>query len=678
MQAQAQFTIHSLNDVVTSATAPTNPYKGQLWMKSSVTPPVLYTYNGSSWVEANGTSTLRSNITTLTTKEANLESNLNGLTSTVSTVTTRVTTLEDDYGTISEDVEVLEGAVSVLRQTSTALTTRISNAEGKITTHTTDISGLKTRVTNAEGDITDLTATIDGVESRVETAEGNISTITQNVTGITSRVSTAEGNISSLQQADAWISMEVALKADKDGGSQSSFGWSLDSDGFYLYSNSNTVLTATSSGITVNGEINTTSGTIGNLTIGGILYFGGNSEWYIDPNYEDHSFYVSLPGLRIDEGSGAVFSGNLSAPSGNIGGFTISTSSIYKTKTSYASTTSGVYLGTDGIGLGAGTFYVSSAGYLYSKSGSIGGFTITASSIYKTKSSYSSTTSGVYVGNDGIGLGAGSFYVTSAGYLYATNASITGSIYASGGTIGNLTIIDRLSFGGNEEYYLDPNYDNGSWNIYLKNFRVDDTNAYFSGQLSAPTGNIGGFTIATSKIYKSKTTYNSTTAGVYIGTDGIGLGAAKFYVTSNGDLTATSATITGTISNVDTAGWGIRIVDNRIEIVQHSNTISQIYGSSGYYNAKGNAVTNGMHISSLLHVGGDLVCGRCLGISTGNGIYVSGKLALTMGQIKVSSGDTFIGGSSSRYLLIYCGLIVGISESAYSGIYDYTEKTYTG
>ena len=38
-----------------------------------------------------------------------------------------------------------------------------------------------------------------------------------------------------------------------------------------------------------------------------------------------------------------------------IGGFTISTSKIYKTKTTYSDSNSGVYIGTDGIGLGAGT-----------------------------------------------------------------------------------------------------------------------------------------------------------------------------------------------------------------------------------------------------------------------------------------------------------------------------------
>ena len=98
-------------------------------------------------------------------------------------------------------------------------------------------------------------------------------------------------------------------------------------------------------------------------------------------------------------------------------------------------------------------------------------------------------------------------------------------------------------FGETGDYYLDPNYGNGSWYIYLPKFRVDDTSAYFSGTLQSPGGTIGGFSIGTSSIYKSKTAYSNSTAGVYVGTDGIGLGEGTFYVTSAGALTATSGAI---------------------------------------------------------------------------------------------------------------------------------------
>ena len=503
MQAQAQFTIHSLNDVVASTTAPSSPYKGQLWVNTSYSPPRTFVYNGSAWKEQNGTDTLRSNISTLTTKSNTMQSSLDGLTSTVSSVTTRVETVEDDLGVVEENILDIQTDVSELEQTASSIALRVTQNETSISSLSVDVTGLKTRVTNAEG------------------------------------------NISTLVQTTTSLSASVSSKLSATGGSSSSFGWSLTSSGFYLYANDNTVMEVTESSMYFYGDVYATGGELSYLTVTGRLYFGGNDQYYIDPNYDDGSYYIYLPGLRVDDASGAVFSGRLSAPSGTIGGFTISTSAIYKTKTSYSSTTSGVYIGTTGIGLGAGTFYVTSAGALYCTSGTIGGFTITSSAVYKTKIAYSNSTAGVYLGTDGIGLGAGTFYVTSAGALYASSATITGTVNATGGTFQNVEIRGSIYFNEDREYYINPNYNNGSWYIYLPNFRVDDTSAYFSGTLQAPSGTIGGFTISTNKIYKTKTSYSSSSSGVYIGTDGIGLGAGTFYVTSAGALTASNVNITG-------------------------------------------------------------------------------------------------------------------------------------
>ena len=74
MKAQAQFTIHSLNDVIASTTAPSSPYKGQLWVNTSYSPPRTFVYNGSAWKEQNGTDTLRSNSSSLTTKSNTMRS----------------------------------------------------------------------------------------------------------------------------------------------------------------------------------------------------------------------------------------------------------------------------------------------------------------------------------------------------------------------------------------------------------------------------------------------------------------------------------------------------------------------------------------------------------------------------------------------------------------------------
>ena len=264
----------------------------------------------------------------------------------------------------------------------------------------TAVDGLASDVGVLAGNVGNLTASVKTLTTKQATLESNVDGLTSSVSAVTTRVTTAEGKLvsvtselSTLKQTTTQISAEVAKKVDETyGSSSSSFGWVLKSTGFYVYSNASTVMSITSSGLSVVGAIDATSGSIGNLTIDGYLYFGGNSSYYISANYNDSNYYINLPGLRIDKASTAVFSGKLSAPSGTIGGFTISTNKIYKTKTTYSDANTGVYLGTDGIGLGAGTFYVTAAGKLYAMnaeisgtitatSGTIGGFTINSSSL---------------------------------------------------------------------------------------------------------------------------------------------------------------------------------------------------------------------------------------------------------------------------------------------------------
>lgn len=264
----------------------------------------------------------------------------------------------------------------------------------------TAVDGLASDVGVLAGNVGNLTASVKTLTTKQATLESNVDGLTSSVSAVTTRVTTAEGKLvsvtselSTLKQTTTQISAEVAKKVDETyGSSSSSFGWVLKSTGFYVYSNASTVMSITSSGLSVVGAIDATSGSIGNLTIDGYLYFGGNSSYYISANYNDSNYYINLPGLRIDKASTAVFSGKLSAPSGTIGGFTISTNKIYKTKTTYSDANTGVYLGTDGIGLGAGTFYVTAAGKLYATnaeisgtitatSGTIGGFTINSSSL---------------------------------------------------------------------------------------------------------------------------------------------------------------------------------------------------------------------------------------------------------------------------------------------------------
>ena len=82
----------------------------------------------------------------------------------------------------------------------------------------------------------------------------------------------------------------------------------------------------------------------------------------------------------------------------------------------------GVYIGPDGIGLGNGNFSVSSSGNIHAQSGYIGddidGFIIAPKSLSNRQATYQGDGTGdpgVYIGSEGIGLGNGKFSVDSKG-----------------------------------------------------------------------------------------------------------------------------------------------------------------------------------------------------------------------------------------------------------------------
>lgn len=234
-------------------------------------PPRTYVWNGSAWKEQNGTDSMRDDISTLTTRASELKTSLDGLTSTVSVITQEV-----------------------------------DNNTGKITTLSSKVSTLE--------------QTAESIEARVEDNEGAISSLTVSLNSLTSRVSTAEGNISTLTQRANSIEAEVEGKVDEAyGSSSSSFGWSLKTTGFYVYSNKSTVVSITSSGLKVTGDITAKSGSLENMTIAGYLYFGGNKSYYISANNNNSNYYIYLPGFNVNNTT-ATFSRKLFAPSGTIGG----------------------------------------------------------------------------------------------------------------------------------------------------------------------------------------------------------------------------------------------------------------------------------------------------------------------------------------------------------------------
>ena len=175
------------------------------------------------------------------------------------------------------------------------------------------------------------------------------------------------------------------------------------------------------------------------------------------------TFYVTYGGKMYSNNAEIV--GKITATSGYIGtsssGFNITSDAIYNGISSLSATSgSGIYIGTGGINLGGGKFKVTSSGALTSKSGTIGGFTITSSSIYNGISTASASGTGVYLGTDGINLG-GNFKVNTSGYL----TSLSGSI--GGWTINSSSISREV---GRGTLTLGGNGVTSTWGGYTVNF----------------------------------------------------------------------------------------------------------------------------------------------------------------------------------------------------------------
>lgn len=174
----------------------------------------------------------------------------------------------------------------------------------------------------------------------------------------------------------------ISAKVSKNGGSNSSFGWVLDENSHTWYSDGNAVMRINhQNGLWVRGAITATTGYIGN---------------------ESNGFEITATAIR--------------------NGMTKLNDTVHN----------GIYVGTNGIALGKGNFKVTSDGDVTAKRGTIGGFTITATSLYNGMTSFNDTThNGVYIGTDGIALGKGNFQVTPSGALYANEGYFLGLIQAA-------------------------------------------------------------------------------------------------------------------------------------------------------------------------------------------------------------------------------------------------------
>lgn len=263
--------------------------------------------------------------------------------------------------------------------------------------------------------------------------------------------------------------------------------------------------------VTHGGYLKATNATIGSgsnkITIGKSSSDGNYSALYSGSHSSlgsaNTGFYLGTDGFSLGSNFNVTNGGTLTAKAGTIAGWSIGTRSLYSGKTGWGSGSgSGVYLGTDGIGLGD-NFSVSSSGTLTAKSGTIGGWTISGSNL---------TGTGVTLSPSGISLG-NNFSVNSNGYMSSTSGTIGGwSIGGSSLSAGSMTLNNDGSMSG------------PGWSISSSGYATFTNVNITGGSIS-----VGGSTFSNSggSTLSSGTRYGNKTLSKYIA-DEVEAGKATF------------------------------------------------------------------------------------------------------------------------------------------------------
>jgi hypothetical protein len=413
------------------------------------------------------------------------------------------------------------------------------------------------------------------------------------------------------------------------------------------------------------GELNFTSGSTINVeSQSGLNVASGGSIIIASTG----TFTLDSTNLKVNaDGAGTVFiKGEVQALSGQIAGWKIKGNKLY----SGSGDAPGESASTTYVGLNAdpgnGTNYaiwagntvaanapfsVTMAGFLKAKSGTIGGWSINEHTLTSTASGSvaglgDSTQSYAFWAGQTNG-GTPVYYVTHAGFLHAENANIKGSIYTgykssfSSANAGVYLGSEGISCGANSPFKV--------------------TNA---GVLTATSGTIGGWTIGAHAL-----TSNSGKTGMHDNADSYAYAfwagnatpsSAGFSVTHAGVLSATGATISGTLTSTSgsigdfTISGGCLYTNNKSSI---STDVAGVFiGSTGIALGKNNVfkVTNAgaVTMSNCTITGGSIT----IKDGTTEKFKVTSAGAATMANCTITGGSiTIKDGTTEKFKVTSAG-----------------------
>lgn len=284
--------------------------------------------------------------------------------------------------------------------------------------------------------------------------------------------------------------------------------------------------------------------------------------------------------VEINEGGSATFQGAITAASGSIGGWAISSTALskaysigghsYNVALNTDSANNAIEIKTDNVL----TFGVNYAGEMTATAGTVGGWTISSSGLAHSGVGMSPTGANAFY--------AGSkFAVAQDGTLTASGATIAGALTASSGQIGNWIISDGGLKSSNDAIQLLPVTSGSALKIGTKfNVNADGTlsasGATFSGNISGSSisgsyincnnGIIGGWNISSTGISKGNSRLSSNGS----------LQVGNFYVNTSGVVSIYG---NGRFLVYPSDGLVVSITANGIQVDNHGH--GYIYGSNG-------------------------------------------------------------------------------------------------
>lgn len=527
---------------------------------------------------------------------------------------------------------------SSIAKTAEQIRAEVQGVAGNVSSLSVTVGGITQQVRDIDGRVTTVETTADGLTTSVKGLDGRVSTIDQRVDNIKLSVSGSLGGSASITlSGGGGGSGTIDLSKVRQSFANDKTAIAI-SAGTVTFNSNTFVVNSTNFSVTENGTITAKAGTIGNWDIGSTTISQSLTTG-------GHTYNVTLANYANDNAGSRVFHCSID--------------------------------GTD-------TFYVHRDGKLYATNAEITGKITATSGTFKG----AITTSEGHIGGWVIEAG-GISYDSSDGLnqvklRHVNNTSKGNSVFH---------IATRAKNTGDDKWDAYPFRVNGDGSFVA-------TMATIKGTVTATSGKIGNWTIGDA-LYSGTNSMNSTTAGTYLGTDGIRnyASGSKFVNITGGVLTAKGANIEGAITATSGSfkgavtatggkigGWDINSngivyeTDNGL----HRVTLrypEQATPSTGVFYISSRTSASG-DWSYPFRVNGDGTCSATNFKISGDSSF-SGKLSSATGSVSGITGSTSgitLGGTSTNSGTISGGTYSQptISSSTLSGTTTNTGATITG